>query len=541
MKKRLVFKNSKLIAVGICTTMLMTNAAAAEAVAPMVVFESGNIAVAADVNANFDNLVLGTENNVTDILNNTGLIGGNGSNIEKNELNIVTNDTDIDANESGIKINAGLINSLGSTNSAQTSWIGNNSNLIEENKDIASNALSSAVSAQAERQVGIDQSQTDATVKAASDAAEAASAALSLAVSAQANLQVSIDQTQTEATAKAASDAAVAASAALSLAVSAQAERQVSIDQTQTDATAKVASDAAVAASAAAEAASAALSSAVSAQAERQAKIDRTQTDTTLTHSTSLGVQFLLTNQFKTDITNLTTGVTSNQNGLSGSNVEIGLLQKAAAQSGTEDPSDSSPVGSIYVNTTNQSVHVVVGTAPDTTWKQVTEMTYTVGDMGPGGGVVIDITTDGLHGIEAVKLDSTIVFDSTPDYAGCATELITFAKAGFGERNSMALLYDGCSTLSADAVMSAVSFTGNGYTDWALATSAEVEYALNCSTGYCSAKFGLEKAEYWSSTVREGEPNLSVEVVFGSDSAVHSKMWNADLDSFRSVISTRRF
>ena len=467
MKKRLVFKNSKLIAVGICTTMLMTNAAAAEAVAPMVVFESGNIAVAADVNANFDNLVLGTENNVTDILNNTGLIGGNGSNIEKNELNIVTNDTDIDANESGIKINAGLINSLGSTNSAQTSWIGNNSNLIEENKDIASNALSSAVSAQA-------------------------------------NLQVSIDQTQT-------------------------------------DATAKVASDAAVAASDAAEAASAALSLAVSAQAERQAKIDRTQTDTTLTHSTSLGVQFLLTNQFKTDITNLTTGVTSNQNGLSGSNVKIGLLQEAAAQSGTEDPSDSSPVGSIYVNTTNQSVHVVVGTAPDTTWKQVTEMTYTVGDMGPGGGVVIDITTDGLHGIEAVKLDSTIVFDSTPDYAGCATELITFAKAGFGERNSMALLYDGCSTLSADAVMSAVSFTGNGYTDWALATSAEVEYALNCSTGYCSAKFGLEKAEYWSSTVREGEPNLSVEVVFGSDSAVHSKMWNADLDSFRSVISTRRF
>ena len=504
MKKRLVFKNSKLIAVGICTTMLMTNAAAAEAVAPMVVFESGNIAVAADVNANFDNLVLGTENNVTDILNNTGLIGGNGSNIEKNELNIVTNDTDIDANESGIKINAGLINSLGSTNSAQTSWIGNNSNLIEENKDIASNALSSAVSAQAERQVGIDQSQTDATVKAASDAAEAASAALSSAVSAQANLQVSIDQTQT-------------------------------------DATAKVASDAAVAASAAAEAASAALSSAVSAQAERQAKIDRTQTDTTLTHSTSLGVQFLLTNQFKTDITNLTTGVTSNQNGLSGSNVEIGLLQKAAAQSGTEDPSDSSPVGSIYVNTTNQSVHVVVGTAPDTTWKQVTEMTYTVGDMGPGGGVVIDITTDGLHGIEAVKLDSTIVFDSTPDYAGCATELITFAKAGFGERNSMALLYDGCSTLSADAVMSAVSFTGNGYTDWALATSAEVEDALNCSTGYCSAKFGLEKAEYWSSTVREGEPNLSVEVVFGSDSAVHSKMWEYDLSLARSVISTRRF
>ena len=460
MKKRLVFKNSKLIAVGICTTMLMTNAAAAEAVAPMVVFESGNIAVAADVNANFDNLVLGTENNVTDILNNTGLIGGNGSNIEKNELNIVTNDTDIDANESGIKINAGLINSLGSTNSAQTSWIGNNSNLIEENKDIASNALSSAVSAQAERQVGIDQSQTDATVKAASDAAEAASAALS---------------------------------------------------------------------------------SAVSAQAERQAKIDRTQTDTTLTHSTSLGVQFLLTNQFKTDITNLTTGVTSNQNGLSGSNVKIGLLQEAAAQSGTEDPSDSSPVGSIYVNTTNQSVHVVVGTAPDTTWKQVTEMIYTVGDMGPGGGVVIDITTDGLHGIEAVKLYSTIVFDSTPGLTGCTTELNTFAKAGFGERNSMALLYDGCSTLSADAVMSAVSFTGNGYTDWALATSAEVEDALNCSTGYCSAKFGLEKAEYWSSTVREGEPNLSVEVVFGSDSAVHSKMWNADLDSFRSVISTRRF
>ena len=168
-------------------------------------------------------------------------------------------------------------------------------------------------------------------------------------------------------------------------------------------------------------------------------------------------------------------------------------------------------------------------------------MTYTVGDMGPGGGVVIDITTDGLHGIEAVKLDSTIVFDSTPDYAGCATELITFAKAGFGERNSMALLYDGCSTLSADAVMSAVSFTGNGYTDWALATSAEVEDALNCSTGYCSAKFGLEKAEYWSSTVREGEPNLSVEVVFGSDSAVHSKMWEYDLSLARSVISTRRF
>ena len=239
-------------------------------------------------------------------------------------------------------------------------------------------------------------------------------------------------------------------------------------------------------------------------------------------------------------ITNLTTGVMSNQSGLSGSNVEIGLLKAAAAQSGTEDPSDSSSVGSIYVNTTNQSVHVVVGTAP-AIWKQVTEMTYTVGDMGPGGGVVIDITTDGLHGIEAVKLDSTIVFDSTASSTGCTTELITFAKAGFGERNSMALLYDGCSTLSADAVMSAVSFTGNGYTDWALATSAEVEDALNCSTGYCSAKFGLEKAEYWSSTVREGEPNLSVEVVFGSDSAVHSKMWEYDLSLARSVISTRRF
>ena len=168
-------------------------------------------------------------------------------------------------------------------------------------------------------------------------------------------------------------------------------------------------------------------------------------------------------------------------------------------------------------------------------------MTYTVGDMGPGGGVVIDITTDGLHGIEAVKLDSTIVFDSTASSTGCTTELITFAKAGFGERNSMALLYDGCSTLSADAVMSAVSFTGNGYTDWALATSAEVEYALKCSTGNCSAKFGLEDAEYWSSTVKKGERNLSVEVVFRSDSDVHSKMWEYDLSLARSVISTRRF
>jgi hypothetical protein len=135
-------------------------------------------------------------------------------------------------------------------------------------------------------------------------------------------------------------------------------------------------------------------------------------------------------------------------------------------------------------------------------------------------------------------------FDSTSALTACTTELITFANAGFGERNSMALLYDGCSTLSADAVMSAVSFTGNGYTDWALATSAEVEYALNCSTGNCSANFGLEDAVYWSSTVQEGEGDasiLSVEVVTVSGSAVDSKTWNADLGSAKSVISTRRF
>ena len=116
---------------------------------------------------------------------------------------------------------------------------------------------------------------------------------------------------------------------------------------------------------------------------------------------------------------------------------------------------------------------------------------YAIGDTGPAGGVVFNITNGGLNGLEAAPVDQ-----SAGAIWGCqGTELFVSENAiGTGAQNTADILA-GCPDPGIAARI-ANDYTLNGFGDWFLPSQDE----LNKLYLQKAVLVGFTTAFYWSST-----------------------------------------
>ena len=121
---------------------------------------------------------------------------------------------------------------------------------------------------------------------------------------------------------------------------------------------------------------------------------------------------------------------------------------------------------------------------------------FAIGDTGPGGGIVFQISNGGLNGLEAARADQ-----STGAQWGCSGVDVTGATGtaiGTGASNTAAILAASCPGSSPDAANAAANFNGGGFNDWFLPSEDElnamfIELHLNGLGGFGG---GI----YWSSS-----------------------------------------
>jgi hypothetical protein len=134
---------------------------------------------------------------------------------------------------------------------------------------------------------------------------------------------------------------------------------------------------------------------------------------------------------------------------------------------------------------------------------------YAIGDVGPAGGWVFNVTLGGLHGLEAAPNDipSLVTW-------GCANSLnlktITDTEYRTGARNTDAILYD-CIDRGNAADLAVKYDQSVGFYDWYLPSRDELRsmlqqigHASPINDGNRFAKF--KDAIYWSSSVSDALP-----------------------------------
>ena len=118
---------------------------------------------------------------------------------------------------------------------------------------------------------------------------------------------------------------------------------------------------------------------------------------------------------------------------------------------------------------------------------------YTIGDRGPGGGIVFSLTdATGLHGLEAAPVDQT-----TGIVWGCSGVSVsgTGTAVGTGKANTTAIKAK-CGT--GTAAQSAAGYSLNGKTDWYLPSNDELALLYLQKAVVGGFADGL-KGYYWSS------------------------------------------
>ena len=116
---------------------------------------------------------------------------------------------------------------------------------------------------------------------------------------------------------------------------------------------------------------------------------------------------------------------------------------------------------------------------------------YALGDTGPAGGIVFYITADGLHGLEAARVDQpSAEFGCLGTSLGGARSI----RVGSGLRNHDAIMTRcGLDT----AASSADEYTLNGYYDWYLPSQFEMTRVMEISHAH---GYPLSTDPYWTSS-----------------------------------------
>ena len=133
---------------------------------------------------------------------------------------------------------------------------------------------------------------------------------------------------------------------------------------------------------------------------------------------------------------------------------------------------------------------------------------YSIGDTGPGGGIVFYVTADGMSGLEAApELWNSGSADPYAPWSNVLSAVGTTGTAlGTGLANSNAIIAQGGHTTSAAQICR--NYTGGGMTDWFLPSRDELleVYAQRAYIG------GLYTTDaYWSSTESNATDGILVQ------------------------------
>ena len=139
-------------------------------------------------------------------------------------------------------------------------------------------------------------------------------------------------------------------------------------------------------------------------------------------------------------------------------------------------------------------VHPAINSVMLPAHAQTSATVYAIGDTGPAGGIVFNITNNGLNGMEAAPSDQT----GGPDAAwGCEGTVTgaTGTAIGDGAANTMAIL-GGCADPGTAAEL-ASNFSNGGFSDWFLPSLDELnemytQLHVNALGGFLGT--------YWSSS-----------------------------------------
>ena len=130
-------------------------------------------------------------------------------------------------------------------------------------------------------------------------------------------------------------------------------------------------------------------------------------------------------------------------------------------------------------------------------------VTYALGSIGPGGGLVF-LISGGLTYEMAPKTWTGSSSDDTPAVNWCSSVTTNIAGAvgtsiGAGSANSTAMQSPACVT---GAAVSARAYGGGGFTDWFLPSKDELNamYSYSLVGGFNTATYGFASDVYWSSS-----------------------------------------
>lgn len=140
---------------------------------------------------------------------------------------------------------------------------------------------------------------------------------------------------------------------------------------------------------------------------------------------------------------------------------------------------------------------------------------YEIGDRGPGGGFVFDVTDGGLHGLEAAPEDQ-----SAGVGWGCWPYPIPGADGtavGTGAQNTADILAECTDTPIAASI--AAGYSLNGHNDWFLPSQEELNLMY---TNLHQAGLGGFNGYYWSSSESD-DYQARARGFNGGDHVTHSK------------------
>lgn len=153
-----------------------------------------------------------------------------------------------------------------------------------------------------------------------------------------------------------------------------------------------------------------------------------------------------------------------------------------------------------------------------------TPVVYSIGGMGPAGGIVFYITDGGAHGLEAAPTDQTSAT------WGCSGTLIgsTDTAIGSGAQNTADILAN-CAEAGIAAKV-ADTYTLNGYDDWFIPSKDEWNSLSRLI--YDEKLVGFDAGYYWSSTEHDA---IAARVTFSPVPNTWSLGYKTDTKPVRAV------
>jgi hypothetical protein len=129
-------------------------------------------------------------------------------------------------------------------------------------------------------------------------------------------------------------------------------------------------------------------------------------------------------------------------------------------------------------------------------------VTYNVGDVGPGGGLVFLISGGLTYEMAPKSWGVSGAIDPTAEWCNTSSDLFTSQGIGTGSANTDLMLAGTPATCTSGAAVSARAYRGGGYSDWYLPSLEELAamYTYSLAPGFNSPTYGFASDEYWSSS-----------------------------------------